>query len=95
MPTSETTRFWRCLAIGSSLLVILMGLLLLESCPTKPKPSPAVSTVIYGDTTRIKLVHRADSSASALTIIHQRANSTVTSYGKSVQQFDSIQVSLP
>lgn len=88
------TLIWSTLALFSSLLLIAVALLLFFSCHPDAKPSsPAL--VIYGDTSRIRLVHRADSSGKALILIHQRTDSTVTSYGKSVQQFDSIQVALP
>ena len=63
-------------------------------CQSKTKPVSA-PTIIYADTTRVKLVHRADSSGKALTIIQARTNQTVTSYEQAVNQYDSIQVTLP
>ena len=87
-------RTWRFAVVGTSLCVGVLISLALASCQPKTKPETA-PTVIYADTARVKLVHRADSASSALTIIHQRNQTTVTTYGKSVKQYDSIQVALP
>jgi len=78
----------------SGLLLALMGTLL-SGCGSRKSKDSTRPTVIYADTNRVKLVHRADSSGKALTIIQQRTQSTVTTYGQSVQQFDSIQFTLP
>jgi hypothetical protein len=83
-----------CCTLISSLL-LLFTILLPWGCRPRKQPIAGGSTIIYADTTRIKLVHRVDTSGKALTIIQQRSNSTVTPYGKSVQQFDSIQLTLP
>lgn len=83
------------MAFLSALLALLtwMGVLL-QSCHSKAKPEPT-RIVIYADTTRAKLVHRADSSSQAVTILTARSTQSVTTYEKSKQTFDSIQIELP
>jgi len=75
--------------------VLLLAILALCSCQKK-SPDKPVQTIIYGDTARIRLVHRADSTGGkALTIVHQHAQNSVTTHEEIVNEFDSIQVTLP
>ena len=85
---------WSAMAILSSFLNVYVWLFLVSCQPRKAAPSTQ-TTIIYGDTTRVKLVHRANTSRDSVTIVHQLNQSTVTDYEKSVNQFDSIQVALP
>ncbi|MBD2700146.1 hypothetical protein IC229_05835 [Spirosoma sp. BT702] len=77
-----------------SALMLLLVMQLLQGCGPKKANPPAVTT-IYADTTRTRLVHRAEASSAAITIIHERTQKTVTSYERSVKKYDSIRVELP
>lgn len=85
---------WGFAVIGTSLCAGVLLTLALSGCHPKASP-PTGPTVIYADTTRTKLVHRANASAGAITIIHERTQQTVNSYEKSVVKFDSIRLDLP
>lgn len=78
-------------------LLWLLGMLLMLSIPscTKHKPAPtSQNTIIYADTNRVKLQHKADQSAAELLIVQPKSQSSVTSYEQSRAQYDSIRFEL-
>ena len=76
-------------------IVLLMVTLTLIDCrPKAEHPTDRPPYIIRADTSRNKLVYRADSAKAALTILHQR-NKNTTDYENSAAAYDSIRVLLP
>ncbi|GAB3550540.1 hypothetical protein [Spirosoma fluminis] len=82
------------LRLGIRVLIIVQ-VIDMTSCKPKPKAVPSTPTVIYADTTRVRLQHKADQSANELLIVRANADSTVTSFNHAETKFDSVHVTLP
>lgn len=73
-------------------LYVMKGLF---SCQPRARTEPAKPVVIYADTARVRLQHRADSSANALIIIRQKNQTIQKHYENAASAYDSIRLSLP
>lgn len=82
------------LVTGLTVLLLIQIMVRLKSCQSKPG-AVAAPTLIYADTTRVRLQHVADQANDQLLIVRPKTQQTVTTYEKSVSRFDSIRVALP
>jgi hypothetical protein len=81
-----------CMGIGMLLTLIVFWLI---AYGRGGKVHAPITIVMPFDSTRQKLVIKADSSEKSFTIIQERTHQSIHNYEKSRSQFDSITVYLP
>jgi hypothetical protein len=81
----------------AALITTLLAWLILSclSCRSRTDRHADAPIILYADTNRVKLQHRADASRDSLLILRQRTQQTQMPYETAAAAYDTLRVVLP